>query len=98
MPTTTPPKPPGQRRRRNLGQSQWRTFAADGRAGAPPPLPKRKPSWSPSTRAWWRRLWASPMAPAYLAAHLGELHRPAELVQRFARGALEPVGEQRQLE
>lgn len=38
------------------------------------------------------------MALAYLEADLGALHRLAELVERFARGDLAHVGEQRQLE
>src|SRR5262245_41226560 len=85
MPTT--PKPPGQRRRRNVQQQQWRTFSK-ARAGAVPPLPKRTPTWSRSTVAWWRRVWRSPMATAYLDVDVGALHRLAELVERGARGEL----------
>ena len=38
------------------------------------------------------------MAAAYLEADLGALHRLAELVERFARGDVSLIAEQRQLE
>ena len=93
------PKPPGQRRRRNAAQTSWRTFdASSRRRGRVPALPARRPAWSSSTRAWWRRLWLAPMAAAYLEADLGALHRLAELVELFARGEHGVANELRQLE
>jgi hypothetical protein len=96
----TAPKPPGQRRRRNLDAPRWRTFDAGARKGRVPPLPARRPAWSASTRAWWRRVWRSPMSAAYLEADLGALFRLAELVELFARGSSSAslIAEQRQLE
>ena len=87
-----PPKPPGTRRRERPNAIKWRTFAAAPRTGATPPLPARRPGWSPSTRAYWRRLWRSPMSAAYLEADLGALYRLAELVEQHARGELAVSG------
>lgn len=93
-----PPKPPGTRRRRSSTQTSWRTLDAGARPGRVPALPVRRPAWQPATRAWWRRVWRSPMAATYLEADLGALYRLAELVERFGRGELAVAGELRQLE
>lgn len=77
------PKPPGQRRRRNAGQSQWRQLPAEGRAGDPPALPDR--DWLPGTLEWWARAWASPMATAWVEADLDALFRLAELKDTASR-------------
>jgi hypothetical protein len=65
---------------------------ASGRSGKPAALPGRKPAWSTSTKAWWRTLWSSPMAPLYLDADRGPLERLAELVEQHARGELSATG------
>jgi hypothetical protein len=85
-------KPPGHRRRRNLAQSRWRTLDAQGRKGPLPRLPAKRPAWLPSTRQWWRRLWASPMAAVYLDSDLGALLRLAYLHDELGRGALSVSG------
>jgi hypothetical protein len=63
-----PPKPPGQRNRRNLGQSKWAQLPADGADDEReiPPFPFAKPAMA--ALAYWRMLWASPMATMYVEA------------------------------
>ena len=73
------PKPPGHRRRRNSDQPTWRQLPAEGRAGKPPALPRKRPAWLKSTREWWATLWASPMATAYVEADVEPLVRLARL-------------------
>jgi hypothetical protein len=77
-------KPPGQRRRRNLNQTQWRTLPREGRKGRAPGLPDG--DWLPSTLVWWREIWASPMATAWTAADRGGLERLATLKDEWDRG------------
>lgn len=55
------PKPAGTRARRNKTSTNS-TLKADAAIVAPE-LPPH--SWHPMTLAWWRDLWASPMAPEY---------------------------------
>lgn len=55
------PKHPSTRARRNK-TSTAATLRADASIVAPE-LPER--DWHPMTLAWWRDLWASPMAPEY---------------------------------
>jgi hypothetical protein len=82
MPPT--PKPPGQRRRRNVEQSKWRELPRAGRTGEPPALPDRP--WLARTVAWWETAWQSPMATAWEDADVDGLVRLAELKDLFARG------------
>lgn len=86
MPASTPPKPPGQRRRRNAGQAQWRELPAEGRKGKAPELPEAE--WLDSTREWWVGIWASPMATVWVDADLDPLIRLARLRDEFSRGDL----------
>lgn len=94
------PKPPEQRVRRNVGQASWRQLPAVRPFSVPPSLPPKKPAWLKSTRDWWRVLWASPMAAAYLEADVDALVRLARLKDDEARGALPPsaLGAMQQLE
>lgn len=78
------PKPPGQRRRRNAGQSQWRQLPAEGRSGAAPDLPDL--DWLDETREWWETIWASPMATAWQPADVDALVRLARMRDADARG------------
>ena len=78
------PKPPGQRRRRNAGQSQWRQLPAEGRSGAAPALPDL--DWMDETLVWWETIWASPMATAWQPADVDALVRLARLRDADARG------------
>ena len=92
------PKPPGQRRRRNAGQTQWTQLDAKGRRGAVPPLPGEE--WLDSTRAWWATIWRSPMATAWQEADEDALVRLARLRDDFRRGDLpvSALGAMQQLE
>jgi hypothetical protein len=78
------PKPPGQRRRRNAGQSQWKQLPAEGRRGKVPELPDL--DWLPDTLEWWETIWASPMATAWQPADMDALVRLARLRDADARG------------
>lgn len=78
------PKPPGQRRRRNAGQSQWRQLPAEGRSGDAPELPDL--DWMDETRVWWETIWASPMATVWMDADVEPLVRLARLRDADARG------------
>lgn len=80
------PKPPGQRRRRNVGQSQWQELPGSGRVGPAPDLPEG--DWLPSTLEWWARIWSSPMAAVWLPADVEALVRLARLRDKDARGKL----------
>lgn len=78
------PKPRGQRVKRGP-QAQWRDLPADGRKGKAPALPSSR-EWSQETRSWWRTIWASPMAVAWLDADVDPLVRLAALKDDWARG------------
>ena len=86
MGQTTPPKPPGQRRRRNAGQAQWRELPPEGRRGDPPTLPGD--GWLDSTVVWWREIWTSPMATVWEPADVDGLVRLAQLRDQQHRGDL----------
>lgn len=80
------PKAPGARRRRNLGQAQWRQLPAEGTGRPAPELGVREdPGWLESTREWWTGIWASPMASAWLDSDVPELRRLASMVDTAAR-------------
>jgi hypothetical protein len=81
------PKPPGQRRRRNAGQSQWKTLPAEGRRRDDmPELPGE--DWLESTIEWWNTLWTSPMATAWEDADVDSIVRLARMRDDFHRGEL----------
>jgi hypothetical protein len=48
-------------------------------------LPARE--WLPETSAWWKTIWSSPMATAWLDADVDGLVRLAVLKDEFARGS-----------
>lgn len=78
------PKPPGQRRRRNAGQSQWQQLPAEGREGEiPEPRTERK--LGSIAALYWETLWASPMAVTFTDADIQALTRLAVLVDDRAR-------------
>ena len=86
MPQSHPPKPPGQRRRRNVNEGpKWKQLPSDSGREAPP-LPERDAGWSDQTVEWWETIWRSPMAALWLPADMGGLHELAELRQRFHDG------------
>lgn len=92
------PKPPGQRRRRNVSQPQWKQLPADGRQDEAPPLPPAE--WLDSTREWWKSIWASPMATLWLDADVPALVRLAQMIDQCNQGVVsgEFLSEIRQLE
>lgn len=98
MPPT--PKPPGQRRRRNAEQPQWRALPVEGRVGRAPALPRKRPAWLKLTRSWWESIWASPMATAWLPSDVPTLVRLARIVEADNRGeaSTAALSEARQLE
>jgi hypothetical protein len=72
-------KPPGQRRRRNAGQSQWQELPAEGRKGEIPKPWTGRQLGDVATR-YWETLWSSPMAVTFIDADIQPLTRLAVLV------------------
>jgi hypothetical protein len=81
------PKDPKARVRRNQGTAATKLVApTPGRARQrAPELPARDGGWHELTQAWWRDLWASPMAPEYDPTDVHGLYLLAELIDRFWR-------------
>lgn len=79
-----PPKPAAQRQRRNAAPAVTRLSAA-GRQGKPPPLGTKKPAWRKATREWWKTVWSSPMAAAFLPADVPILRRLATMLDGYDR-------------
>lgn len=73
------PKHPSTRARRNKTSTNA-TLAADASIIAPE-LPAH--DWHPMTLAWWRDLWASPMAPEYEESDRHGLFKLAMLQDDF---------------
>lgn len=86
MPPT--PKPAATRQRRNKTSTNARLKLAPSGIRAPA-LPSRKGpdgkvlKWHPRTRAWWKDVWASPMATEFLNSDRHELIALAELEDAF---------------
>lgn len=89
------PKDPGLRQRRNKVATAAKLSASpDVKA---PPLPRRyrtndsgrkvQVGWDPRTKAWWERIWASPMAGEWLDADIPGLELVAELWDAFYTSA-----------
>lgn len=76
MPGYTPPKPDGQRRRRNATVPMTQ-LPAEGRKGPAPKHPFREAL--PEELAWWKKLWKLPQAVAW------ERHNLALSVARYCR-------------
>lgn len=79
------PKPAARRRRTNKVAGA-RTLSLVHSAKAPPlpPLGNRR-KWRPETEAWWRDIWASPMAPEFDPSDIHGLLLLAVLVDGFWR-------------
>src|SRR5690606_10891950 len=79
------PKPAHLRQRRNRkSTAATLEMPPEGERRRAPTLPNpdgRK--WHRLTRAWWRRVWASPMASEYLETDVDGLGRLAVLVDDF---------------
>ena len=91
------PKPAHLRQRRNKkAGATTLTPPPEGERRRTPTLPNpdgRK--WHRLTRAWWRRVWASPMASEYLETDVDGLGRLAVLVDDFHKA--ESAKERREL-
>lgn len=48
-------------------------------------MPRRR-KWHERTIAWWRAVWASPMASRYVSADVHALYIVVELLEQFWRG------------
>ena len=82
-----PPKDSRIRQRRNKAPTRAGMVTeqpARKRAPHLPRLPEGE-EWHRLTRAWWKDVWASPMAEEYLDADLHGLYILAELVDRYWR-------------
>jgi hypothetical protein len=65
------------------------TIPAPPKRGRPPELGA---GFSPATRAWWRVVWASPMAALWQESDLYVVRRLARLVEREHAGELLGAG------
>jgi hypothetical protein len=81
------PKPPGQRRRRNLTAPAWRTLPAHADLGVPAmPSPSPRRRWSRAAVEAWREWWSSPTAAVWIEADAVSLRRALKLVDDLAVG------------
>lgn len=78
------PKPAATRRRVNkvASRASLREAPEAARPKRRPQLPRGR-KWHTMTVAWWKDIWASPMAPEFLKADVHGLYLLAELVDRF---------------
>jgi hypothetical protein len=78
------PKPPGQKRRRNIESTARTLVAVPITALVTPKLPELEGmEWHPATVAFWDDLWSSPMAPEYDSSDLHGLFMLADLVNAY---------------
>lgn len=91
-----PPKPPGQRVRRNKDQQNWKQLPAAKRF-KPPTAPTK---WSASTKRWWKLIWDSPMSSMWVESDTHALLRLGDLLDLQSKGKISAimVGEIRQIE
>jgi hypothetical protein len=75
-----PPKHPSTRARKN--RTSTNAVLTVDHDVKQPPLPKGV-EWHPMTRAWWRDIWTSPMAPEFLKADIHGLFQLALLTNDF---------------
>jgi hypothetical protein len=77
------PKPAAARARTNKAAgARTLTVVPAGRRRRAPRLPEDR-GWHDLTRAWWKDVWASPMAPEYDPSDLHGLYALAALVDDF---------------
>lgn len=79
------PKPAHLRQRRNK-KAGAATLTKPTKKPKVPTLPNPQPGewkWHRLTRAWWRKVWTSPMASEYLETDIDGLARLAILVDQF---------------
>ena len=97
-----PPKDPRMRQRRNRVSTAATLPAMGDPAGVigrlAPELPVRiapEPPWHPLTLAFWKEVWASPMAAEYIACDVPGLVNVARLQDAVNYGDLEKLTELR---
>lgn len=76
------PKNPATRQRRNKTATSAELTTEERPRERAPQLPRGR-SWHKLTRAWWREVWASPMADEFLDSDVHGLYILAELVDQF---------------
>ena len=76
------PKPAGARARTNRHAGARTLTVVKGYRRRAPKLPDDR-GWHDRTRAWWKDVWASPMAPEYDPSDLHGLYALAALVDDF---------------
>jgi hypothetical protein len=77
-----PPLPKDAKTRKRRNKASTRSQLSVDHAVKAPLLPKDR-EWAKQTRAWWKAIWASPMAPEYLKADSHGLLALAVLVDDF---------------
>jgi hypothetical protein len=82
------PKPPGQRKRRNLDAHEYRYLPDEPSGLDAPPMPgkNRRGPWGMDAKLAWREWWASPMARVWLESDKIALRRALRLVDDIAAG------------
>ena len=76
------PKNPATRQRRNKTATRAELTTEERPRKRAPQLPRGR-AWHKLTRAWWREVWASPMADEFLDSDVHGLYILAELVDQF---------------
>lgn len=79
------PKPPHLRQRQNKAATRAILRTEEAPFTCAPSLPDGLRDWHPSTLAWWRDVWSSPVAEHYLRSDKWGLLVLAVLVDQFAR-------------
>lgn len=77
------PKHPSARRGHQIAPSATVLYPPDPADVRVPPLPVRPDGWSPMTKAWWKEIWASPMAAEYEESDMHGLWVLAACVDDF---------------
>lgn len=76
------PKPQELRQRQNKKSTRATLDGGDVKRIKKPALPKGR-DWHPLTRAFWKDIWDSPMAPEFLQSDLHGLYVLADLVDQY---------------
>lgn len=87
----TPPKNPKLRQRRNKDVSA-RVFQDKKPKIDIPELPKRRRKWREETIAWWKDIWASPMAVEFIKSDIHQLYILADLIDQYWRDVAKGKG------
>lgn len=77
------PKPAATRARRNKTSTNAVLRAPEPGSVEAPKLPRSANGWHAMTRAWWRDIWSSPMAPEFDSSDIHGLYTLAVVVNDF---------------